>query len=120
MKKDILGYRCRKCGEVHYPIRYRCRKCGHSQFDEGSIVMDAFPLPRAGRLLTYTHVYALPPDFEAVSLGLGVVELDNGQRVTGQIRIPEPKTGMRVRAEVDEVRKETYATYYGFVFYPEA
>jgi uncharacterized OB-fold protein len=120
MERNILGYKCRKCGHVHYPYRTRCRKCGHVEFEKGSIVMDTVPLPKNGKLLTYTQLYALPPDFEAVKLSLGIVELDGGQRITGQLKIAEPKTGMRVRGAVEVVREDGYKKHYGMVFYPEA
>jgi uncharacterized OB-fold protein len=116
MNREILGYKCRKCGHVHYPNRYRCRKCGHTEFEAGSIAFDPVPLPRTGKLLTFTDVYALPPDFEAVSLRLGMVELDGGQRMTGQLDIPEPRTGMRVRGSVEVVRRDEYQTHFGMVF----
>ena len=119
MQRDILGYKCRKCGFVHYPYRTRCRKCGHVEFERGSIVMDPVPLPKNGKLLTYTHAYALPPQFELTHLTLGIVELDGGQRITGQLKIAEPKTGMRVKGKVEVVRKDDYKKDYGMVFYAE-
>ena len=119
MQRDILGYKCRKCGFVHYPYRTRCRKCGHVEFERGSIVMDPVPLPKNGKLLTFTHAYALPPQFELTHLTLGIVELDGGQRITGQLKIPEPKSGMRVRGAIEIVRQDQYTKHYGMVFYPE-
>ena len=118
MIRDILGYKCRKCGTVQYPNRTRCKKCGHTEWEKGNIVYDTVPLPKTGKLLTFTHLYALPPEFEVVSLGLGIVELDDGTRITGQVKIDKPKIGMKVKGKVELVRKDEYKKHYGVVFYP--
>jgi uncharacterized protein len=118
MQREILAYKCKKCGQLHYPYRMRCKKCGHVEFRGADVVFDTEPLPRDGRLLTFTHVYALPPDFEAVSLTLGIVELSNGMRLTGQLRCDQPTIGMKLRGQVEVVRREDYKQYFGMVFYP--
>jgi uncharacterized protein len=118
MVRDILAYKCRKCGQLHYPYRMRCKKCGHVEFVGADVVFDTEPLPKDGKLLTFTNVYALPSDFEAVSLSLGIVELSNGMRILGQLRCESPKTGMKVRGNVEVVRSDQYNKFYGMVFYP--
>jgi uncharacterized OB-fold protein len=110
---EIVGYRCKKCGQLHYPYRMVCKKCGENEHNE----FDPVPLPKKGKLLSYTFVYNLPGDYSVAKLGLGIVELENGLRMTGQIRIPKPEAGMAVRGEVEEVRSETYDRYFGMVFY---
>lgn len=110
METSILGYKCRKCGHVHYPPRTLCRKCLHNEFDTA-------PLPKDGKLLTFTIVHTLPPDFDVPNLTLGIVELDNGQRITGQLKIKNPTLGMRVRGKIEVVRREDYNAYRGIVFY---
>jgi uncharacterized OB-fold protein len=52
-----------------------------------------------------------------VKLSLGIVELDDGIRVTGQLKMAEPKIGMKVKGEVEVVRKDDYNKYLGMVFY---
>ena len=56
---------------------------------------DPEPLPTPGTLLTFTHVHNLPAEYEVARLGLGVVELDNGIRVLGQLDIDEPGSAWR-------------------------
>ena len=119
MSKQILGYKCLKCGHVMYPYHSRCKKCGHTEWKGFDIVFDTVPLPDRGKLLTYTQLYALPPDFEAVTLSFGIVELEDGHRLTGQIKIDKPKTGMKVKGKVELVREEGYNKHYGMVFYPD-
>jgi len=117
MIREILGHKCRKCGTVHYPLRTRCKKCGHTEWDKGNIVYDTVPLPKSGKLLTFTRLWALPPQFELVNLTLGIVELEGGSRITGQLKIDEPKIGMKVKGKVEVVRKDEYQKDYGMVFY---
>ncbi|MBI5537222.1 MAG: hypothetical protein HY898_31160 [Deltaproteobacteria bacterium] len=119
MERDILGYKCRKCGHVQYPYRTRCRGCGHVEWNGVDIVYDTVPLPKNGKLLTFTHLYALPSDFEAVNISLGIVELEGGNRITGQLKIKDPKIGMKVFGKVEVVRREEYKKYWGMVFYAE-
>lgn len=110
MSMDIFGYRCTKCGQIHYPNRTLCNKCRHDQFEP-------VPLPKTGKLLTFTHLSTLPGDFEVAELTLGIVELANGVRVTGQLEIKAPKMGMGVVGEVKVVRKDEYNKYLGMVFW---
>ena len=117
MRKPILGYKCKKCGHVMYPYRSRCAACHETVFEGNDIVFDTVPLPQDGELLTYTDVYALPPEFDVVKLTLGIVQLEGGQRMTGQLRIAAPTIGMKVHGEVEVVRKDEYTKHYGMVFY---
>ena len=110
MDLHILGYRCKKCGHEHYPNRTLCPKCGHELFE-------SFPLPTQGKLLTYTHLHTLPVDFEVSSITLGMVELENGLRITGQLNIEKPKIGMKVTGEVTTVREDEYTQNLGMVFF---
>jgi uncharacterized OB-fold protein len=112
VERHVYAYRCRSCGTLHYPFRMRCKGCGNLEFFE----FDPEPLPTSGRLLTYTHVHNLPAEYEVERLGIGVVELENGVRVTGQLDIDEPEMGMAVTGSVDVVRHEAYEDYWGMVF----
>ncbi|MBF0498917.1 MAG: OB-fold domain-containing protein [Candidatus Riflebacteria bacterium] len=109
MERNILGYRCSKCERMHYPNRARCSACGNIDFTTE-------PLPKNGVLLTYTVLYNLPPDFDVPTLTLGIVQLDGGPRITGQLRIDEPKSGMRVQGHIGVVRKDNYKTHNGMIF----
>src|SRR5450759_3612046 len=114
MALEIYAYKCKKCGQLHYPYRMVCKKCGKNDVFE----FDTEPLPRKGKLLTFTTVYNLPPDFNVAKLGLGIVELENGMRITGQIKITNPKLGMAVTGKIEIVREAEYSKNYGMVFYP--
>ena len=112
MEREIYAYKCRLCGTMHYPFRMVCKGCKQNDFFE----FDTVPLPKNGKLLTYTKVYNLPAQYEVATLGLGIVELENGMRMLGQIEIDDPKMGMPVKGEVEVVRQETYDDFYGMVF----
>jgi uncharacterized OB-fold protein len=74
-------------------------------------------MARTGKLLAFTHLYTLPGDYETVKLTLGIVELDDGLRITGQLGIENPAIGMKVKGEVDIVRRDDYNKYLGMIFY---
>ena len=110
--RQIFAYKCRSCGTLNYPFRMRCKACKANDFFE----FDTEALPTRGRLLTFTHVHNLPAEYEVERLGLGIVELENGVRVTGQLDVDAPTLGMEVVGEIETVRRETYEDFYGFVF----
>ena len=112
MEMNIYAYKCKRCGEVHYPYRTICKKCGRNEHNEFDIV----PLAKKGKLLTYTNVYSLPADFEVATLMLGIVELEDGNRITGQLDIEEPKIGMAVQGQIAVVRKDLYRKRLGMIF----
>ena len=112
MAREIYAYKCRLCGTIHYPFRMVCKGCKQNDFFE----FDTVPLPKTGKLLTFTRVYNLPAQYEVATLGLGIVELENGMRMLGQLEIDEPEIGMDVKGSVEVVRREAYDDYYGMVF----
>jgi uncharacterized protein len=110
---NIYAYKCKRCGHVQYPYRTICRQCHENDHNEFDIV----PLPKKGKLLTFTILYNPPSDYEVPTLALGIVELEDGNRIIGQLKIDKPKTGMAVKAKVEVVRKESYSENLGMVFY---
>jgi len=112
MSLEIYAYKCKKCGHLQYPYRMVCKKCGKNEHNE----FDPVPLPKKGKLITFTHVHNLPADFMVARLGLGIVELENGIKILGQIDIPDPKIGMKVTGEVKIVRRDEYDKNYGMIF----
>lgn len=112
MEKNIYAYKCKRCGHVQYPYRTICSNCGENDHNEFDIV----PMAKQGKLVTFTHLYTLPADFETVKLTLGIVELDDGNKITGQLNIEKPKIGMKVKGDVHVVRQELYEKRLGMVF----
>ena len=69
MAREIYAYECTECGTLHYPFRMRCRNCGELEPFQFKTV----PLPKRGKLLTFTKVYNLPAEYEVATLGLGML-----------------------------------------------
>lgn len=112
MDMNIYAYKCKKCGQVHYPYKTICSNCKENDHNEFDIV----PMSKTGKLVTYTHLYTLPADYETVTLTLGIVELEDGLKMTAQLDIKDPKIGMKVRGKVGTVRKASYENHLGMIF----
>lgn len=112
MAREIYAYRCRLCDTMHYPFKMVCSGCKQNDFFE----FDTVALPKTGTLLTFTKVYNLPAQYEVATLGLGIVQLENGMRMLGQLDIDDPRIGMAVQGTVEVVREEPYNDFYGMVF----
>lgn len=114
MKCEVYAYRCRKCGTLHYPFRMVCKKCCSNEPYE----FDPAPIALTGKLLTFTRLNTLPGDFDVPDILFGIVELENGLRVTAQLDMDSPSIGMRVSGSVDVVRKSGFRKFHGMVFRP--
>lgn len=115
MENNIYSYKCKKCGTIHYPYKMVCKGCGKNKHDE----FDLVPIAKKGKLLTFTDLYTLPSVYEQVKLTFGIVELEDGIRIIGQLDIAKPKIGMKVKGEVKTVRQDTYDKKLGMVFTKE-
>jgi uncharacterized OB-fold protein len=113
MSDKITTYKCKKCGRVMYPWHDRCLKCKGREFDEIEML-----LPATGKLLTYSQLFALPWRYDVRFLTLGVVEFQNGVRAMGQLKTPDVKVGMKVKATWEPVRVIQGRKVYGLKFEP--
>lgn len=79
-KVQLLGSRCRDCGEVGLGEVGSCQNCAGEN-------MEVIPLSRNGTLWTYTVIRNRPPgEFKGkVPMGEGLVELPEGIRVKSPI-----------------------------------
>lgn len=116
MKKEIqiVAYRCKKCGKIHYPFHDRCLACKSREFEK-------IKPEGMAKLLTYTRIYNLPWGFDQRYLTIGVVEFENGVRAMGQIHVDESahlETGMVMKPEWGPVRKQYGEAVYGLVLKP--
>ncbi len=118
MKKemDIVAYKCKKCGRVHYPKHERCLSCKHREFEEIKPEGNA-------KLLTYTQIFNLPWGFDQRFLIIGVAEFENGVKAMGQIKadsLDGLKIGMTVKPLWEPVRYRYGEPVYGLKFEPPA
>jgi len=110
--------KCKNCGFIAFPPRQICPRCHSRSFE--TIV-----LPEAGKVVTYTIIRVPPQPFsDQAPYAVGIVELDNGVRLTGQIvdcPFEDLKIGQRVKIEFRKIYQEGEAgvIYYGYKFVPE-
>ena len=98
--EQMYAYQCTKCGKLHHPRYVVCQNpdCDGREFT-------AVELGGKCKLLTWTRVYNLPEGYMQPWLNFGVVEFENGVRVTGQIGFDEGiESGMELLATVGVVR----------------
>jgi uncharacterized protein len=109
--------KCKNCGYIAFPPRLVCPRCQ-------SRVFETITLADAGKIVTYTIIRVPPQPFsDQVPYAVGIVELDDGVRLTGQIvdcAFEELKIGKKVKVEFRKVYQEGEAgvIYYGYKFVP--
>jgi len=71
--------KCTKCGKILYPPRLICPQCKNRVFEK-------IVLPNTGKIETFTVIRVPPSQFQdQAPYALGIIELDNGVRITSQI-----------------------------------
>jgi uncharacterized OB-fold protein len=115
MKKiEIVAYKCKKCGKVHFPFHDRCLSCKGREFEKIKPEGNA-------RLLTFTQIFNLPWGFDQRFIFVGVAEFENGVRAMGQIKanaLDELTLGMTLKPTWDVVRVISGESVYGLRFEP--
>ena len=76
---EIVAYKCKKCGKLHYPFHDRCQACKHREFEK-------VPAQGKTKLQTFTRIYNLPWGFDQRYLTIGVVQFENGVQRHGPDR----------------------------------
>lgn len=115
---NLIGKECQTCGTVYFPPRHVCPKCRR----RGKIVDRK--MKGTGKVVTYTEVHVPPDGFEKQAPYLiGIVELDEGAKVTGQIvncKRENARIGMKVEACFKRINEdgESGIILYGYKFRP--
>ena len=94
--------KCKKCGKITFPGRLICPDCGHTEHE-------LMKLTGKGKLETFT---------------IGLVELDEGVKVLGQLTDCDPeslKTGDRLTSKFRRMNEEgkTGMIMYSYKFVPD-
>ena len=116
-KYRLTGSKCGKCGKTSYPPRKICPYCGSRE-------VEVVPLPRRGKVLSFTVVRVPPRDYVKYSpFIVALIELDDGTRILSQltdIDCEEVKSGMIVEAVFRRYREqgEDGIIEYGIKFKP--
>ncbi|MBM3145873.1 MAG: Zn-ribbon domain-containing OB-fold protein [Chloroflexi bacterium] len=114
MSINIVAYKCKKCGRVHFPFHDRCLACKSREFEEIAPKGNA-------KLLTYTTIFNLPWGFDQRFLIIGIAEFENGVKAMGQVdaqSVEGLKLGMKVRPNWASVRQQHGEDIYGLKFEP--
>lgn len=117
----MIAGKCRSCGKLAYPQRQVCIHCGGRAFE-------TTPLSGNGTLYTFTVIArgGAPAEFDQQQMmtgviPIGVIELDEGPRVVGQIAAPHLdalEIGMPMRAVVRRLYDQEGIVRYGTKFVP--
>jgi uncharacterized OB-fold protein len=99
-KVQLLGSKCRACGEVAFGVASSCQNCAGSD-------MELIPLSKKGTLWTYTVIRNRPPgDYKGpdpfVPFAEGLVELPEGIRVLSPLggNVEKVKIGMDLTLKI--------------------
>lgn len=110
--------KCKKCGSINFPNRLICPDCGAKEFE-------TIRLSGKGELATYTVIRVAPMGFtDLAPYAVGIVKLDEGIQVMGQITDCNPeelKIGDRVATQFRRINEEgtTGMIMYGYKFVPD-
>lgn len=91
----------------------------------GGETAEPHTLVTTGKVVTWTVLHVAPPEYSDLTpYAMGIIELDDGARITAQIADVDPanvKTGMRVRIEFRKIRTEGHEGLlcYGYKVVPE-
>lgn len=110
--------KCKGCGKVFFPPRVVCNGCRGREFTMVHLAPE-------GKLETFTIIRVAPSGFaDQAPYAVGIVQLDDGVKVTGQIvdrELDQLAIGQRVRIEFRRIQQdgESGAIYYGYKFVPQ-
>ncbi|MCY3410284.1 MAG: OB-fold domain-containing protein [Candidatus Heimdallarchaeota archaeon] len=95
----IIGSICEDCKSISVPPRPLCNKCWSDNIDFTTVETE-------GKIITWTEIHIAPPTYvDLAPYTLAIVELTNGERLTGILRFPEgiePDFGMDVVAAFED------------------
>ncbi len=111
---EIVAYKCKKCGKVHFPFHDRCLECKGREFEK-------IKPQGSAKLITFSQIFNLPWGFDNRFIFVGVAEFENGVKAMGQIAANSPselKPGMTMKPTWDIVRVISGENVYGLKFVP--
>lgn len=113
----LEGKKCAQCGKVCFPPRDACPVCNSDQ-------MVKVALPKRGKVVTYTVMYTVPPNFEIFKpYIIALVQLEDGTHLTTQLTDCKPEDitlGMDVEAVIRKINEDGKdgIIYYAYKFRP--
>jgi len=110
--------KCSSCGKINFPPRLICPECKGREFE-------VTKLAEKGKVLTYTIIRVAPHQFvDQAPYAVGIVELEDGVRLTAQIvdcDFEQMKIGLDVKLEFRKLYDvgESGIICYGYKFVPD-
>ncbi len=110
--------KCKQCGTISFPGRLICTECGHKEYE-------TIHLSGKGKLETFTIIRTAPSGFtDFAPYAVGLVNLDEGVKVLGQITDCDPETlkiGDRLSSKFRRMNEEgkTGMIMYAYKFVPD-
>jgi hypothetical protein len=119
--KNVYAYRCPNCGALYHPAPMICKQCRTRRDPSEMVFPDFEKVPMGGpcTLLTWTRVYALPEGVDRPSVMFGIVEFENGLRAVGELKVDQPRSGMKLVARTGFIRELPNRDFYGLQFFAE-
>ncbi len=79
---NLIGYKCKNCGNSYFPPRDICPKCHRESIGK----MEKIKFSGNGEVISYTVVHDAPPSFKRqVPYVLALIKLSEGPVITAQI-----------------------------------
>lgn len=95
--------KCTKCGFIAFPQRLICPECGNREFEN-------YKLTDTGKIVSFTTIEVGPTEFsDQVPYNVGIIELDDGVRITAQIADTDSANitiGSKVRLEFRKIQED--------------
>ncbi len=100
---QLMGVKCKSCGELFFPERTKCIKC----FSEE---MEQISLDQRGKLYSYTIVHHATPGYTGpLPYAVGAVELPGGIVILSpltQCRLDQLRIGMKVELVLEKLYQD--------------
>ena len=110
--------KCSLCGKINFPPRLVCPECQGRKFEMTK-------LAEKGKVITFTIIRVAPQQFvDQSSYAVGIIELEDGVRLTGQIvdcDFEKVKIGLAVKLEFRKIYDvgDSGIICYGYKFVPD-
>ncbi len=111
-ERDFHVFRCKKCGAMIAPPKGVCYSCGSNELEWAKV-------SGRGKLISFTVIHVAPEQFkDEAPYFVGIVELEEGTRVTARLLGLDPdqpeKVQLGMPLRLDYETGQTGRMYLGF------
>ena len=110
--EDFHAYKCVECGAIIAPPSGSCYACGSNKMEWATV-------KGTGKLVSFTVIHIAPDEFQSEApYYVGIIELDEGTRVTGRLKgfdVEDPgSVKLGIPVVIDYEHGESGNTYLAF------